>query len=158
MSKTNDQLLSVDDLDTEEAETIKKFLTFISDNLVFGIDASYVTEIIINHNITFLPMVPYFIKGIINLRGQTIAIIDIRLLMGKPEAEKPEGTNCIIVLNINSVSIGITVDSVSQVLDINTNLIAPPTANNNNELINGIITLSDGTTMLSLDHEALIKA
>ena len=43
-------------------ESIKKYLTFVSDNLIFGIDASYITEIIINHNITFLPIVPYYIR------------------------------------------------------------------------------------------------
>ena len=138
-------------------DSIKKYLTFLSDQLVFGIDTFYVTEIIINHNITFLPMVPDYIKGIINLRGQMIPIIDIRLRMGKEELFKEDGSNCIIVLNINSILIGVLVDTVRQVLDVDTSLISPPTVNNHEPLVNGIATLTNGTTMLSLDCEALIE-
>ncbi len=140
------------------SENIRKFLTFVSDGLFFGIDASYVTEIIINHNITFLPMVPYYIKGIINLRGQIIPIVDIRLRMNKPEYVREDNSNCIIVLNIDTVMIGILVDSVRQVLDVDTSMISPPTANNYEELVNGMITISDGSTMLVLDQVALSKS
>ncbi len=140
------------------SENIRKYLTFVSDGLFFGIDAAYVTEIIINHNITFLPMVPYYIKGIINLRGQIIPIVDIRLRMNKPEYIKEDNSNCIIVLNIDTIMIGILVDSVRQVLDVDTSMISPPTANNYEELVNGMITLSDGSTMLVLDQVALSRA
>ena len=140
------------------AENTRKFLTFLSDGLIFGVDASYVTEIIINHNITFLPIVPYYIKGIINLRGQIIPIVDIRLRMGKPEYENPRGSNCIIVLIINSVMLGIHVDTVQQMLDIDTSRISPPTVNNCEELVSGMLTLNNGSTMLVLDNEALGKA
>lgn len=136
-------------------DTTKKFLTFISDNLVFGIDASYVTEIIINHNITFLPIVPYYIKGIINLRGQIIPIIDIRLKMGKPELEKEDGSNCIVVLNIDSTMLGIMVDNVNQVLDIDTSKISPPTVNNCEQLVNGMVTISENKTVLIIDCNAI---
>ena len=136
-------------------ESIKKYLTFVSDNLIFGIDASYITEIIINHNITFLPIVPYYIKGIINLRGQIIPIIDIRLKMGKPENIKEDGSNCIIVLNIDSTMLGIMVDNVQQVLDIETSKISPPTVNNCEELVNGMVTLSDGSTVLTIDCDVI---
>ena len=136
-------------------ESIKKYLTFVSDNLIFGIDASYITEIIINHNITFLPIVPYYIKGIINLRGQIIPIIDIRLKMGKPENIKEDGSNCIIVLNIDSTMLGIMVDNVQQVLDIDTTKISPPTVNNCEELVNGMVTLSDGSTVLTIDCDVI---
>ncbi len=136
-------------------ESIKKYLTFVSDNLIFGIDASYITEIIINHNITFLPIVPYYIKGIINLRGQIIPIIDIRLKMGKPENIKEDGSNCIIVLNIDGTMLGIMVDNVQQVLDIDTSKISPPTVNNCEELVNGMVTLSDGSTVLTIDCDVI---
>ncbi len=134
---------------------IKKYLTFLSDRLTFGIDAEYVTEIIINHVITFLPIVPGYIKGIINLRGQIIPIIDIRLRMGKEEYVKEDGSNCIIVLNIDSTMLGIMVDNVNQVLDIDTSKISAPTVNNCEELVNGIITIHDGSTVLVLDCNAI---
>lgn len=139
-------------------DTIRKYLTFLSDGLYFGIDTSYVTEIIINHKITFLPMVPYYVKGIINLRGQIIPIVDMRLRMGKTACESEDGTNCIIVLNIDTIMIGILVDAVRQVLDIDTSKISPPTANNHEELVCGMMTLADGTTMLVLDHAALSQS
>lgn len=155
-NETNTTPIDIDA--TVSSENIRKFLTFVSDGLFFGIDASYVTEIIINHNITFLPMVPYYIKGIINLRGQIIPIVDIRLRMNKPEYVKEDNSNCIIVLNIDTVMIGILVDSVRQVLDVDTSMISPPTANNYEELVNGMITISDGSTMLVLDQVALSKS
>ena len=64
------------------AGNIQRFLTFVSDNINFGVSTDYIIEIISNHMICPLPMVPDYIKGIINLRGQTIPIIDIRLRMG----------------------------------------------------------------------------
>ena len=158
MSITKNIIQNENNEDLNSSESIRKFLTFVSDKLFFGIDASYVTEIIINHNITFLPMVSHYIKGIINLRGQIIPIVDIRLRMGKPAYEEQNGTNCIIVLNIDSIMIGILVDSVRQVLDVDTSRISPPTANNCEELVNGMITLSDGSTMLVLDQIALSRS
>ena len=70
-------------LNVEIKEEPKKFLTFLSDGLTFAIDATNVGEIITNYSITIVPNVPSFIKGIINLRGQIIPIIDIRERMHK---------------------------------------------------------------------------
>lgn len=139
----------------QQSDITVKYLTFLSDGLLFGVNASYVTEIITNHHITVLPMIPDFIKGIINLRGQIIPIIDIRLRMGKMEAEYND-MSCIIVLNINSILIGIFVDTVSQVVDLDESKISPPTANNKQELVNGIISLANGKVLLLLDCELLV--
>ena len=77
-----------------EAQT-DKYLICISDGLFYGIDAEKVETIITDHTITRLPRVPHFVRGIINLRGQIIPVIDIRLRLGKPEADE----NCIMVIN-----------------------------------------------------------
>ena len=82
------------------------------------------TEIITNHTITIIPLVPDYVKGIINLRGQIIPIIDIRLRMGKPSIDYTS-TTCIIVLNIDDTNLGIIVDSVQQVIDIDKAQISP---------------------------------
>ena len=77
---------TVDLIETEEGQSSKstqRFLTFVSDNITFGVSTDYVIEILSSYMICTLPMVPDYIKGIINLRGQTIPIIDIRLRMGK---------------------------------------------------------------------------
>ena len=91
---------------------VARFLTFLSDGLYFGVNTKNVIEIINNHKIRPLPMVPDYVRGIINLRGQVIPIIDMRLRMGKPFQEYTPKT-CIVILEIDSNTIGIIVDSVA---------------------------------------------
>ena len=135
----------------------ERFLTFSSDGLNIGVSTNYVIEIITNHAITMVPLVPDYVKGIINLRGQIIPIIDIRLRMGKPSIEYTN-TTCIIVLNINSVYIGIIVDAVQQVMDIDQSKISPVPVENQQELISGMISSSERSVILFLDCEKLIQA
>ena len=80
----------------------ERFLTFSSNDLNIGVSTNYVIEIITNHTITMLPLVPDYVKGIINLRGQIIPIIDIRLRMGKPSIDYTSST-CIIVTSTSSM-------------------------------------------------------
>lgn len=134
----------------------ERFLTFISDGLSLGISTNYVIEIITDHSVTVLPLVPDYVKGVINLRGQIIPIIDIRLRMGKPPIDYTD-TTCIIVLNINSTQIGIIVDAVQQVMDINQSLISPVPVENQQELINGMISSGDRSVILFLDCEKLVQ-
>ncbi len=141
----------------ENAVSTERFLTFTSDGLTIGVSTNYVTEIITNHVITVLPLVPDYVKGIINLRGQIIPIIDIRLRMGKPEIEYTS-TTCIIVLNINSTNIGIVVDAVQQVVDIDQSKISAVPVENQQELINGMISHGGRSVILFLDCEQLIQA
>ncbi len=134
----------------------ERFLTFSSDGLNIGVSTNYVIEIITNHAITMVPLVPEYVKGIINLRGQIIPIIDIRLRMGKPSIEYTN-TTCIIVLNINSVYIGIIVDAVQQVMDIDQSKISPVPVENQQELISGMISSSERSVILFLDCEQLVQ-
>ena len=75
---------SVEEADSIDAE---RCLTFESGGMVMYMSTSYVIEIINDHSITALPIVPQYVKGIINLRGSILPVIDIRLLMDK-EAEE----------------------------------------------------------------------
>ena len=134
----------------------ERFLTFTSDGLSIGVSTNYVIEIITDHSITMLPLVPDFVKGVINLRGQIIPIIDIRLRMGKPSIEYTD-TTCIIVLNIDSTQIGIIVDAVQQVMDINKRQISPVPVENQQELINGMVSSGDRSVILFLDCEQLLQ-
>lgn len=134
----------------------ERFLTFTSDGLSIGVSTNYVIEIITDHSITMLPLVPDYVKGVINLRGQIIPIIDIRLRMGKPSIEYTDST-CIIVLNINSTQIGIIVDAVQQVMDINKRQISPVPVENQQELINGMVSSGDRSVILFLDCEQLLQ-
>lgn len=138
------------------AVSTERFLTFSSDGLTIGVSTNYVTEIITNHAITMLPLVPGYVKGIINLRGQIIPIIDLRLRMGKAPIEYTSST-CIIVLNIDTVHLGIIVDAVQQVIDIDQSRISAVPVENQQELINGMISYGDRSVILFLDCEELTR-
>ncbi|MCI9165022.1 MAG: chemotaxis protein CheW [Oscillospiraceae bacterium] len=129
-----------------------KYLIFVSDNLFYGIDAEQVVELITEHSITRLPRVPHYVRGIINLRGQIIPIIDIRLRLGKPEA----GENCIMVVNVDNNCVGILVDGVEKMVDIPRDTILPMPTQNPQKLISGMCSLAEGGTMLILDCSLLL--
>ena len=143
----------------EEGETndAERCRTFESGGLVMYMSTSYVIEIINDHSITALPMVPHYVKGIINLRGSILPVIDIRLLMDR-EAEEYTSKTCIIVLNIDSVAIGIIVDRVRQVIDIDLSEVQPIPLRNRQKLCNGMITLDSGEVAMSFDAEALVQS
>ncbi len=150
---TEDQVNESAFAPTEEVVDSQKFLVFMTDDLKIGVDAEVVIEISTSYTITYLPMLPPFIRGIINLRGQMIPIIDIRLHLGKPEK-----TDClVIVLNLNGTEMGIFVDSVDQMIDIPKADIRPMPAQSVQKLVSGMCALPDGSgTMLVLDCEQLL--
>ena len=143
------------DIPAEEAAPklqTNKYLICISEGLLYGIDAEQVVEIITDHTITYLPRVPHYVRGIINLRGQIIPIIDIRLRLGKPQAEE----SCIIVVNIGSDCMGILVDGVDKMVDVSRDSILPMPTQNPQKLISGMCSLPDGKTLLILDCGLLL--
>ncbi len=141
---------------TEQDVSTERYLTFRADGTTLGVSTENVIEIITDHSVTELPMVPEYIKGIINLRGQIVPIIDIRLRMGKPMSEYTD-TTCVIVLDIDGVNIGIIVDSVEQVMDIDKSLISPLPVEDQQGLTNGMISLSSQEVLLFLNCEELIR-
>jgi purine-binding chemotaxis protein CheW len=100
-----------------------KYLTFTLAGEEYGIGILKVKEIIGMMNITMVPQTPLYVKGVINLRGKVIPVIDLRLKFNIEAMEYTERT-CIIVVEIarssESILIGIVVDSVSEVLNIKT--------------------------------------
>lgn len=135
MSNMNDQITFEQEEDTQKG----KFLTFILGSESYGIEIKYVTEIIGIQAITEVPELPNYIKGIINLRGKIIPVMDVRLRFKKVEKEYNDRT-CVIVIDIKGVSIGMIVDSVSEVLVIpETEIVLPPDmGKNTNRYIKGI--------------------
>lgn len=114
------------DMENELEDTQKgKFLTFALGREDYGIEINYVTEIIGIQSITEIPELPNYVKGIINLRGKIIPVIDVRLRFKKPMAEYNDRT-CIIVIDIRDVSVGLIVDTVAEVLSIAEQDIVPP--------------------------------
>ncbi len=93
-------------------------LFFNIDNTIYGIEIKYINEIISIEQITVVPKVPDYIKGIINIRGKIVPIISVRRRFGKPEIPYDERT-CIIVLSFDDGNqIGIIVDRVRAVADV----------------------------------------
>ena len=94
-----------------------KYLTFALGNEEYGIEILRVREIIGLMDITTVPQTPGYMKGVVNLRGKVIPVIDLRLKFSMPEEEHTQET-CVIVVEVNNTQIGIIVDSVSEVVDI----------------------------------------
>ena len=110
----------------EEEDTQKdKYLTFSLGKEIFGIEIKFVTEIIGIQAITEIPQLPPYIKGIINLRGKIIPVMDVRLRFEK-EAREYNDRTCVIIVEIREICIGLIVDSVSDVLLIPEENIVPP--------------------------------
>ena len=103
------------------AEKEGKYLTFTLGQEEYGIGILKIKEIIGLMSITTVPQTPEFIKGVINLRGKVIPVVDLRLRFGMDAIDYTERT-CIIVVEVDgqagTIQIGIVVDSVSEVLNI----------------------------------------
>lgn len=106
-----------------------KFLTFALGTEEYGVGILKVREIIGLMEITAVPHTPEYIKGVINLRGRVIPVIDLRLKFDMKQAEYNDRT-CIIVVEVDGkagpVQVGMLVDSVSEVLNISEAEIEPP--------------------------------
>jgi len=99
-----------------------KFLTFQLQGEEYGLEILKVREIMGLMNITTVPQTPAYVRGVINLRGQVIPVVDLRLKFGMKEGEDGKRT-CIIVVDVNGVMMGIVVDTVSEVMDIESSCI-----------------------------------
>lgn len=144
-----------------------KYLSFVLGEEEYGIEILTVREIISVIEITTIPGMPHFIKGVINLRGNVIPVIDLRLKFGMPEKEYDKET-CTIVVNMHDHFMGIIVDTVSEVLNIVEDQIDPPPslgATINTDFIYGmgkvkekVVILLDISNVLSAEAAEIIQA
>ena len=138
----------------DDAVDSQKYLIFMAGHLKLGVAAEDVVEILNNQVITYLPMVPNFIRGIIHMRGQMIPILDICTRMGM---EAREDDSLVVVINLDDIQLGLLVDGVDQMLDIPKANILPMPANSTQMLVSGMCSLPDGSgTMMVLDSEQLM--
>ncbi len=119
-------------LDVEDTQE-DLFLTFLLGDDVFGIRINFVKEIIGILPITVIPEFPSHIKGVINLRGKIIPVMDVRLRFRRAEKAYDSRT-CIIVVDIQGMSIGLIVDRVAEVVAIPESEIAAPPEINRREV------------------------
>jgi purine-binding chemotaxis protein CheW len=144
------------------AEMEGKYLTFTLADEEYGIGILKIKEIIGMMPITTVPQTPEFVKGVINLRGKVIPVMDLRLRFGMEPIDYNERT-CIIVVEIDgaagTIQIGLVVDTVSEVLNINSEDIEKaPTfgAKLNTDYILGMAKMEGGVKIL-LDIDQVIS-
>ena len=145
------------DLEFEEDTQKNRFLTFSLDKETYGVEIKYVIEIIGIQTITEIPELPEYIKGIINLRGKIIPVMDVRLRFKKDPLEYNDRT-CVIIVDMNEILIGLIVDKVAEVVRIaEEDIIEPPKINKEikNRYIKNIGRIGDNVKLL-LDCEKLL--
>lgn len=133
-----------------------KYLMFLIGKELYGIEISYVTEIVGIQAITVMPNMPDYIKGIINLRGIIVPLMDIRIRFSMEPKEYDD--TCVIVVDFASTSIGLIVDSISEVIDLATENIVDLPQNSmgfTNRYIKSIGKLGSDLILL-LDSEKLL--
>ncbi len=127
-------------VDSSENTTENQFLFFGIAEEEYGVEIAHVKEIIKVCNITKVPHTETYIKGIINLRGDIIPVVNVRERFGIP-AKPYDDRTCIIVLNFEDNTVGLIVDDVNEVMYIDTNKITPPPSDKygyNNRFIKNI--------------------
>ncbi len=102
-----------------------QLVTFKLDEEEFGVDILKVQEIIRTVEITVVPKMPGYMEGVINLRGKVIPVVNLRTRFNKPTTEQNNNTR-IVVVNLNNITLGLLVDSVSEVLRLSEDVVEPP--------------------------------
>ena len=106
---------------TEGVAKINQFLTFILDEEVYAFDIARVREVLDSGDITKVPKMPEFMRGVINLRGKVVPVVDLRLKFGMTETQQTVDT-CIIIIDVTldgeTTVLGAMADSVKEVLNL----------------------------------------
>ncbi len=145
-------------------------LTFKLDGEEFAVDISKVREVLEYTTVTKVPQTPDFMKGVINLRGHVVPVVDLRLKFGMTEAEKTVNT-CIIIVEVSvdgeTVVLGALADSVQEVFDFEADQIEPAPkigTRLNTEFIQGMgkrddqfIMILDIDKVFSLDELSIVQ-
>ena len=139
-----------------------KYVTFKSGNECFGLKIEYVNEIIVYQEITEIPESEDYIKGLINLRGKIIPVIDVRIRFKQEVMEYTDRT-CIIIVNVNDMVVGLIVEKIAEVVEIKEEDILPPPKvviggedKLQNRYVYGIGKVGDSVKLL-LDPERILK-
>jgi len=139
-----------------------KYVTFKSGNEYFGLKIEYVSEIIVYQEITEIPESEDYIKGLINLRGKIIPVIDVRIRFKQEPMEYTDRT-CIVIVNVNDMVVGLIVEKIAEVVEIKEEDILPPPKvviggedKLQNRYVYGIGKVGDSVKLL-LDPERILK-
>lgn len=148
------------ELTHEHDEQKGKYMTFRSGNECFGLKIQYVVEIIGFQAITSIPETEDYIKGLINLRGKILPVIDVRLRFQQEPFEYNDRT-CIIVVNVKETMVGLIVEEIAGVVEIKDESIFPPPTIGRvdriqNKYVYGIGRIGDAVKLL-LDPDKLLN-
>ncbi len=148
---------SIEDQKKESSELLQ-LVSFMIDKEEFGVNILYVQEINRMFQITKVPNAPYFVDGVVNLRGRVIPVIDLRTKLGIERKEHDKNTR-IVVVEVAGKTVGFIVDAVKEVLRIPTSITeAPPeiVTGINSEFIMAVAKLEDRLITL-IDLEKILS-
>lgn len=138
-----------------------KYVTFRSGKEYFGLKIEYVNEIVVCQEITQIPETADYIKGLINLRGKIVPVIDVRIRFKQEPVEYNDRT-CIIVVKVQEMTVGLIVEQIAEVVEIKEeDILEPPVLgkeekNLQNRYIYGIGKVGESVKLL-LDPEKILK-
>ena len=162
MDETN-RLLGLQDEENESSDgrdTQKgKYMTCKSGNEYFGLGIQYVQQIIQYQAVTKIPETEDYIKGLINLRGKIVPVVDVRVRFKQGECEYNDKT-CILVIVVKDTTVGLIVEQIAEVAEIQKeNILPPPTIGRNDKghhkYVYGIAKVGNSVKLL-LDPEKLL--
>ena len=147
----------------ESITEMRQYLTFKLGDEIFALDVAKVREVLDFTSVTRVPRTPAFMRGVINLRGSVVPVVDLRLTFGMTSTQKTVNT-CIVVVEVTldgeSVVVGALADSVEEVIDLEPDQIEPPPTNGasvRTEFIQGIGKRETGFLII-LDIDGVFSA
>lgn len=152
-----DEMMNTGAVSTDTQEG--KYMTFKSGSEYFGLEIQYVQQIIQFQAITKIPETEDYIKGLINLRGKIVPVVDVRVRFKQGECEYNDKT-CILVITVKDTTVGLIVEQIAEVAEIQKeNILPPPTIGRNdkghNKYVYGIGKVGTSVKLL-LDPEKLL--
>ncbi len=141
-----------------QGETMSRWVTFSLENETYGIDVMQIREVIRGAEISPIPGAPHYVLGIINLRGNVVAIIDTRSRFGLPSREMDDASR-ILILEAGDYVVGFLVDGVSEVAELRNELVesAPDTGSGEaSKFISGLYNREEGLLIL-IDANRLLS-
>ncbi len=136
---------------------LTQYTTFYCGSCLLGLDISYVQEINRNFELTRVPLGHACVRGVMNLRGEVVTMLDLRILMGFPKGE-PSGRNRNLVINCEGETFGLWVDAVADILSIDPKHMTSPPSNlaiTEAKLIRGVYQAESALVMLIDPREIL---
>jgi len=164
MNSISTRLTTQAGADTKQEDEHQQFLTFVSAGEVYGVNILSIKEILEHGELTHVPMMPEYVRGVMNLRGSVVPVIDLSVRLGRPVSGVAKRT-CIVIIEVryenDVLDVGVVVDAVNQVMEIAAESIepAPPFgANIRTDFIAGMGRIQDKfVVLLDVDHVLSIE-